>query len=173
MLIDTEQLYSGQIPACNLSDNGGLMGRVLARIGNSNSSGGIRDNLRREVTITETAGVFLLSPDGNRSPGEQVKQGLAAAARVISFLNKQVITPRRLAVNIDHNMCRGCGNCSEICPVIEMKMTEDGMATACIDKTLCFGCGACISSCPTGAITQSQQSDKHIVDTLRAMLRSG
>jgi len=173
VLIDTEQLLSGQIPAYDLADNGGLMGRVLARIGDSNLPDSIGNNLRRELTITETAGMFLLSADGNGSPGERVRQGLAAAARVISFLNQQVITPRTMAVNIDHNMCRGCGNCSEICPVIEMKKTEDDVATACIDKTLCFGCGACISSCPTGAITQSQQSDKQIVDTLRAMLRPG
>jgi len=173
VLVDTEQLHQGAAPPLNTAIDNGLLGRVLARSSEASLSAGIEDDLRREVTITETAGLFLLSPDSTSLPSEQIRSGLAAAARVASFLKKQAITPRATAVSIDRKMCRGCGNCSELCPFIEMKQDEDGIVSAGIDKALCFGCGACVSNCPTGAITQSQQSDKQIEDTLRSVLRPG
>ncbi len=80
------------------------------------------------------------------------------------------LRPRITAVNIDRQLCRGCGDCTAVCPYIEMKVSDSGAAYAAVDPILCLGCGACITSCPTGAITQPVQSDLSIISTLEALL---
>ncbi len=143
----------------------------MSRRTNSEFPNTIADDFLREVTIKEAPGIFLLAPDGAKSLQEQVLHELASAARVSIFLEQASISPRARAVNIDSKLCRGCGNCADVCPYIEMKRRADGTAYASVDKALCIGCGACIASCPTGAITQPLQSDKQIISTLRSMLR--
>ena len=129
--------------------------------------------LLREMTIKETAGIFLLPPDGAELPNDRTLRGLATAARVSTYLGQASISPRAMAVNIDNRLCRGCGNCADICPYIEMRQHEDGTMCAYIDKALCLGCGVCVTSCAVGAITQPLQSDKQIISTLRSLLHPG
>ena len=167
------ELNQGRAPLFKTTTTGGLLDRIISRRSNSDFIAGIGDDLRREITITETSGLFLLPPDGTATPDEQVLHGLAAAARASAFLEQAGIIPRAMAVSIDHKLCRGCGNCRDVCPYIEMRGREDGTVYADIDKALCFGCGACLSKCPTGAITQARQSDRQIKSTLRSLLRPG
>ncbi len=100
---------------------------------------------------------------------EQVIEGQATAARVARYLGQGVLKARVTAVNIDRQLCRGCGDCIAVCPYIEMKVSDSGTACAAVDPILCLGCGACITSCPTGAITQPVQSDSSIISTLEAL----
>jgi len=151
----------------------GLLGRIISRGKKADSSLEINGELLREITIGETAGIFLLSSSSDESSDEQVQMGLAAAARVSAYLEQASTRPRGTAVSIDSQRCRGCGDCSNICPYIEMRDRGDGTLYAYIDQAFCLGCGACIVSCPTGAITQPRQSDKQIVATLRSVLQSG
>jgi len=57
---------------------------------------------------------------------------------------------------IDHNLCTGCGNCAERCPV-EAISVED---IATVDKEMCLGCGLCASACPEEAITLELRDDR-------------
>lgn len=171
VLVDMKELNSGKTPLLNATASGSLLDRIISRRNNADFPFSVGDDLRREVTITETAGLFLLPPDGAESPDEEILRGLATAARVSAFLEQASITPRAMAVSIDRKLCRGCGNCSDICPYIEMIENGDGTKYACIDNTLCLGCGACLTTCPTGAITQAKQSDRQMLSTLRSLLR--
>jgi len=172
VLVDTEELNKEKPPCFNVTSDKSLLARIIARAGNTGMPTGTGGDLLREVTIKETAGVFLLPTNGTGLPNVQVLRGLAAAARVLAYLEQVSISPRDTAVTIDSQMCRGCGNCCDICAYIEMREREDGIVYAYLDKALCLGCGACVTSCPTGAITQPRQSDKQVVSTLQAMLHS-
>jgi len=172
VLVDTEELNKEKPPCFNVTSDKSLLARIIARAGNTGMPTGTGGDLLREVTIKETAGVFLLPTNGTGLPNVQVLRGLAAAARVLAYLEQVSISPRDTAVTIDSQMCRGCGNCCDICAYIEMREREDGTVYAYLDKALCLGCGACVTSCPTGAITQPRQSDKQVVSTLQAMLHS-
>ncbi|TET44794.1 MAG: 4Fe-4S dicluster domain-containing protein [Dehalococcoidia bacterium] len=173
VLVNMEELNKGASPLLNTTFNSGLLGRIMARTGSSGYLSGVGDDLLREITIKETGGIFLVPPDGAELPEDQVLHGLAVAARVSTYLDQASLSPRVMAVDIDSKLCRGCGDCADICPYIEMRKNANGTVYAYIDKTLCLGCGACIASCPAGAITQPLQSDKQIVHTLRSMLRRG
>jgi ferredoxin len=173
VLVDVEELNKGASPLLNTTSSSGLLGRIISRVNNSGHLARVGGDLLREITIKETAGMFLLLPNGVELAEDLILCGLAAAARVSAYLEQASISPRAMAVKIDSKLCRGCGNCADICPYIEMREHGDGTVYAYLDKALCLGCGVCITSCPTGAITQPLQSDKQIVSTLRSMLRPG
>ncbi|MBM3173608.1 MAG: hydrogenase iron-sulfur subunit, partial [Chloroflexi bacterium] len=169
VMIDIEGL--NKKPSCMVNSNSGeLLSRLMSRLRKMDISAGVRSDLLREVTLRETAGLFLLSLDADSSLEGQVMRGLTAAARVSSYLSQGSVTSRAMAVDIDAKNCRGCGDCAVICPYIEMRARESGVPYAFVDKALCYGCGMCVSSCDTGAIIQQSQSDKHIELVLRSLL---
>ena len=55
-----------------------------------------------------------------------------------------------MAVNVNMELCTGCGACVEACPV-EAISIQDGKAHVDVDE--CVECGACLDECPTGAIS--------------------
>ena len=171
VLVNVEELNRGASPPLNTTFNSGLLDRIMTRRGNSGYLASIGNDLLGEITINKTDGIFLIPPDGADLPEDEIVHGLAIAARVSAYLEQASISPRAMAIDIDSKLCRGCGDCADICPYIEMRERTDGTAYAYIDKALCLGCGACITSCPAGAITQPLQSDKQIIHTLRSMLR--
>ena len=171
VLINMEQLKEGPASLITRTFNTGLLGRIIARAGNSGYFAGGSADLIREITIQERSGIFLVLSDDAKSPEDPIAHGLAIAARVSTYLECARTSPRATAVAIDTKLCRGCGDCADICPYIEMRENENGTVYAYVDNVMCFGCGACIASCPAGAITQPLQSDKQIVHTLRSMLR--
>ncbi|MDH7499876.1 MAG: 4Fe-4S dicluster domain-containing protein, partial [candidate division NC10 bacterium] len=61
---------------------------------------------------------------------------------------------------VDLSRCKGCGSCSQVCPVeaIAIAQDQDGEGEkkrkwAVCEPTLCLGCGVCYSACKLGAIT--------------------
>ncbi|MCK4829227.1 4Fe-4S binding protein, partial [bacterium] len=170
VLVDVQEINEQTGSMIRTTPSGGLLGRIISRKGSSGLFTDVADDYLREVTIGDLSGVFLIPPDGSKSSQEQVFRGLASAARVSTFLKQASISPRITAVEIDTKLCRGCGDCANLCHYIEMKEQRDGTFYASVDKALWLGCGACVAICPTGAITQPFQSDKQIVSTVRSMI---
>ena len=146
-----------------------LVGRIFTWYKNPNNSQILGFELR-EFAVGDPTGIYMVPANTTESPEKQVIEGQAMAARVLSYLSQDALRTRVNAVNIDKQLCRGCGDCTAACPYIEMKVSESGAACASVDPILCLGCGACITSCPTGAITQPVQSDLGIIITLEALL---
>jgi len=170
VLVDIQELNEQPGSMISTTPSGGLLGRIISRKGSSGRITDMADDYLREVTIGDLSGVFLIPPDGSKSSQEQVFRGLAAAARVSTYLKQESISPRITAIEIDTKLCRGCGDCANVCHYIEMKEQRNGTFYASVDKALCLGCGACVAICPTGAITQPIQSDKQIASTVRSMI---
>ncbi|HTY24394.1 MAG TPA: 4Fe-4S binding protein [Desulfomonilaceae bacterium] len=61
--------------------------------------------------------------------------------------------------NTDLDICAGCGECAEICPVEAVKM-EDGSPI--VDEEWCIGCGACATVCSMDAITMVLRGDRTV-----------
>ncbi len=57
----------------------------------------------------------------------------------------------RKIVEIDENLCNGCGQCVTACDEGALKIVN-GKAKL-VGEVLCDGLGACIGDCPTGALT--------------------
>jgi NADH-quinone oxidoreductase subunit F len=55
-------------------------------------------------------------------------------------------------IEIDPFRCRGCSQCSKVCPV--GAISGEVKKTFVIDQTKCVKCGACASACPFHAIKE-------------------
>jgi len=55
-------------------------------------------------------------------------------------------------VNINKDLCTGCGVCVKICPPKILYLDEDGVCEV-KDERLCDRLRGCERKCPTGAIT--------------------
>ena len=51
--------------------------------------------------------------------------------------------------NIDADICTGCGECVDVCPVEAISLSDN---TAIINENLCNNCRLCIPICPVEAI---------------------
>jgi ferredoxin len=173
ILIDVQAVNSGNPSLWETTSFDGVIKRLLERRIHLDPHENARHDLLRSLTIRDTTGIFLTNNGFSEPYNDPALNGLAAAARVAAFIDKGSIIPRTTSVIINEQLCRSCGNCSDICPYIEMRERVNGTTFAYIDSALCLGCGACVANCPTGAITQPSQSNKQIVSTLRALLQQG
>ncbi len=55
-----------------------------------------------------------------------------------------------MSVEIDRELCNGCGICAEICPLDCLRMDEHEKAFMKYDE--CWYCGSCTLECPVDAI---------------------
>jgi ferredoxin len=56
-------------------------------------------------------------------------------------------------IRLERDMCRGCMNCLEICPVGVFACLDENGKIAFKDKGACFACGACVKQCPQKALS--------------------
>lgn len=80
------------------------------------------------------------------------------------FLNhepQKSVNLTALRASVDSEMCRGCGDCVEVCLYSAPKLQDhgNGVYISKIDEVLCRGCGVCPSVCPSSAIEINYFSD--------------
>ncbi|MDY0093487.1 MAG: 4Fe-4S dicluster domain-containing protein [Candidatus Vecturithrix sp.] len=61
----------------------------------------------------------------------------------------------RKIINIDEELCDGCGLCIPSCheQAIQLVETPNGKKARLVKEIYCDGLGACLGTCPTGALT--------------------
>lgn len=61
----------------------------------------------------------------------------------------------RKIINIDEDLCDGCGLCIPSCheQAIQLVETPNGKKARLVKEIYCDGLGACLGTCPTGALT--------------------
>ncbi len=126
-----------------------------------------------ELAPVETAveGVLLAGTvQGPKDIVDSVAQASAAAAKAAVFLaHDQVRLDPAVAV-VDPEVCRGCGDCVEICQFHAPALieTEPGVFSAEINASMCKGCGTCASWCPSGAIAARHFTDRQVLAQIDA-----
>lgn len=98
----------------------------------------------------------------------------ACPANAITFVNHKAV--------IDHEKCKGCGQCMRACPYHAITEQERPCINACKAKAIsldeqnkadinsdkCVRCGACVRQCPFGAIVDKS----YVLDVIRMIQES-
>ena len=118
-------------------------------------------------------GVFVCGLAHSPKPiDEAIAQGLGAAARAATILAKKKIEVEGVVSTVDQNLCRGCGQCVEVCPYGAPELVDigEGVLVSQIQEVLCKGCGACAVACPTGAAAIRHFTDNEVLTMVEAAL---
>lgn len=134
-----------------------------------------RHVLVRGITIPGEKGeepidLLLRSPREGMPAAARLEEEAAGRLKVIDFESDEgpvlPVTVSLVKSVVDPSLCRGCGECVEICAFDAPHLVPGtgGEMISRIDPTECRGCGLCVSVCRTGAAEIAPFSKKWIVE---------
>lgn len=88
--------------------------------------------------------------------------------RELGFEN--AVNPSSYVARVDRELCVGCGECEERCPVGAVRLDEHELAR--VDREECLGCGVCVPNCTGGAISLRRREKRSGVPTLEEFITS-
>jgi NADPH-dependent glutamate synthase beta subunit-like oxidoreductase/coenzyme F420-reducing hydrogenase delta subunit/NAD-dependent dihydropyrimidine dehydrogenase PreA subunit len=122
---------------------------------------------------------LLTLPDGTgdilfRIPKELKSQISADKTQPITIKAGRKQVPLQVVPLIPwvrQDLCRGCGDCAEICEnkAISLVPKGDDIFIASVDPDICRGCQTCVSVCDTGAMTPGYYTGEWIAEHLRTL----
>ncbi|MCF7876641.1 CoB--CoM heterodisulfide reductase iron-sulfur subunit A family protein [Candidatus Bipolaricaulota bacterium] len=116
-----------------------------------------------------TGGVFFAGAgQGPKDIPDTVSQGSGAAAKAIEMLSKPTLTHDPQVVEVDEDLCSGCGLCISQCPYDALEVNSRGVAE--VNEILCEGCGTCASGCPTNALSLKNLTDEQLTEMIHAQI---
>jgi heterodisulfide reductase subunit A len=117
-----------------------------------------------------TDGIFLAGAcQGPKDIPDSVAQGAAAAAGVLSLIDKGKVVIEPITAEIDEERCAGCQLCIPNCPYAAIDYDEEKKISV-ITEELCKGCGTCVAGCPSGAAHQKNFEDIQIFSEIEGLL---
>jgi heterodisulfide reductase subunit A len=120
---------------------------------------------------TTTDGVFIAGAcQGPKDIPDTVAQGGAAAAEVLSLIDRKEIEVEAATSVIDEERCSGCRICNTLCPFGAISFDGEKKVSV-INAALCKGCGTCAAACPQGVISARHFTDRQIISEIEGMLR--
>lgn len=123
-----------------------------------------------DPVVTLREGIFVAGAcQGPKDITETIAQAGAAAAKILSLINKGTIELEPIRASIDKERCSGCRMCLDLCPYSALSMNEKSNQ-ADIDAALCQGCGACVAACPARAITSDHFTDEQMMAEIEGIL---
>lgn len=130
----------------------------------------IRHDMAKEISRSEMLELFARSKEmGLVFCADNVKQNAAfvchccgCCCNVLLGISRfgypnMVVTSNYIAKS-DNEICSGCGDCAESCPINAIKMSSDDEPI--IDEAFCIGCGVCALKCCTEAMRLTPRKQK-------------
>lgn len=130
----------------------------------------IEKHPKLDPVATMTEGIYIAGAvQGPKDIPTSVAQGAAAAARVLSRIDKGEIELEPVRATINGTQCSGCRICNGLCPFNAITF-DQANAVSVVNQALCQGCGTCVAACPAGAISGSGFSNLQIMSQIEGLL---
>ena len=120
--------------------------------------------------FTSIPGLLLSDPPNIQ--GSKLQKGAAAAMLAAVIMPRGARQSKGYTVNINPDICRGCGRCVNICPYCAISMRENGIGGyhAVVDEAFCKGCGNCTSVCPSNAADSPYRNQAFFEEIIEELL---
>ena len=140
----------------------------IFRIGRSKDGFFLEKHPKLAPVSTAGDGMFIAgSCQGPKDIPDSVAQGAAAAANVLSLIDRKEVELEPTIALLNEEVCSGCRICVGLCPY--NAITFDDIANrAVIANALCKGCGVCVVACPSGAIEQQNFTNRQLIAEVEA-----
>ncbi|NIS79843.1 MAG: FAD-dependent oxidoreductase [Anaerolineales bacterium] len=138
---------------------------VARRFGISCNADGwfVERHPKLDPVATMTDGVFIAGcAQGPKDIPASIAQGSAAAARVLSFIDRGEIEIEAATAIVDEMTCTGCQECVQTCPYQAIEFQAE-THKAHVIEALCKGCGTCAAACLSKAIRLRHFTDDQLV----------
>ncbi len=156
--VDMVILSAGLQPRHDAQDVGRKFGISCSREGWF-----IEKHPKLDPIATMTDGVFIAGcAQGPRDIPETVAQGAAAAARVLSIIDKGEVMVEAATAIVNEMTCTGCQQCVTTCPYTAIEYLADKQKASVIEA-LCKGCGTCTAACPSKSISLRHFNDGQLL----------
>jgi len=156
--VDMVILSAGLEPRHDAQDVGRKFGISCSREGWF-----IEKHPKLDPIATMTDGVFIAGcAQGPRDIPETVAQGAAAAARVLSIIDKGEVLVEAATAIVNEMTCTGCQQCITTCPYTAIEYLADKQKASVIEA-LCKGCGTCTAACPSKSISLRHFDDGQLL----------
>ncbi|MBT3310897.1 MAG: 4Fe-4S binding protein [Desulfobacterales bacterium] len=73
--------------------------------------------------------------------------------------SKGMLTFSNFEVSVDEELCVGCEECVERCPLDALSVEEDVVS---VNRNICVGCGVCNSVCSVEALSMVERKEHHV-----------
>jgi heterodisulfide reductase subunit A len=118
---------------------------------------------------TAVDGVFIAGAcQGPKDIPDSVAQGAAAAANVLSLIDRKEVELEPTVAKIHEESCSGCRICVDLCPYHAITFDEV-KNVALVTEALCKGCGVCVAACPSTAIEQQNFTHRQLLAEVEAI----
>jgi len=132
----------------------------------------IEKHPKLDPIATMTDGVFIAGcAQGPRDIPETVAQGAAAAARVLSIIDKGQVSVEAVTALVNELTCTGCQQCIATCPYTAIEYLADKQKASVIEA-LCKGCGTCTAACPSKSISLRHFDDGQLLAEMLGALEA-
>ncbi len=119
---------------------------------------------------TASDGIFLAGTcQGPKDIPDSVAQGGAAAANMLSLVDRGLVVIEPITSVVEETTCGGCRICISVCPYDAVTFDEEKRVSV-VDEALCKGCGTCVAACPSGAARQRFFEDRNILAEVDGLL---
>jgi heterodisulfide reductase subunit A len=118
---------------------------------------------------TASDGLFIAGAcQGPKDIPDSVAQGAAAAANVLSLIDRKEVELEPSMAFVNEESCSGCRICVGLCAYNAISFDE-ATNRAIIAAALCKGCGVCVAACPSGAIEQQNFTNRQLNAEIEAI----
>jgi heterodisulfide reductase subunit A len=123
-----------------------------------------------DPVATPSDGVFVVGCcQGPKDIPDTVAQASAAAARVLSLVQRGEVEIEPITSWVQEERCSGCRICVDLCPYKAISFDEEKKVSR-INEALCKGCGTCAVACPMGAIIANHFATEAILAQVEGVL---